>query len=353
MSTCVNNSGGPQARLQFQATNIKTYFLQVGGRDGASGTLLLNIDCDPSPCPPQNDNSGSPLYTSVPGYFPLNDYRDTRGATTDAGEPLDCGNMGRTVWYSVYSPSRVTLAFDTAGSSYGTAIAAYASTEAFSPPGGGTQRIGCSPDGARIEFEMQPNTSYYVQVGGAGGAGGDLQVHADCVPACPPQNDNIAAAATLYDGLQATLLTRAATIEPGEPQPCGDVGATVWYVVHAYEGSTLRISAAGSDFPAVVAVYRLDGFSPPPGSLSLVGCADPSQDSTIEFDAAAGGDYFVQAGGVAGASGTLQFSNRCVSDVCPDGVVVGPDTGGQAPGGGRGAVALPSTGNGGYLPGSH
>ena len=112
-----------------------------------------------------------------------------------------------------------------------------------------------------------------------------------------------------------------------------------------------RVSASGMDFQPVVAVYRADGVSPP-GSLTPLGCADPSQGSSVAFDATAYSVYYIQVGGVGGAGGTLTFSLDCNECGGPSGVVVGPDTG-SGQGGGRGAIALPSTGNGGYLPGSH
>jgi hypothetical protein len=347
---CVDNSGGPQARVKFDATHGNTYHVQVGGHNGASGTLHLSVDCDPSPCPPPNDSAASPMWASVPDYLPFGSSFDTRGATTDAGEPLDCGNMGRTVWYALTSSVHATVAFDTSGSDFDAAIAVYGQTEAFSPPGGSSQRIACGAgNNGRVQFEVQPNTTVYLQVGGVGGAGGNLQVHGDCIPACPPRNDNIASAFDFGWSFVDERDTRGATLEQNEPRPCGDIGATVWYRVSLVREARIDVDTSGSDFSPVVALYRLEGVSPP-GGLALVACHDGG--GAVSFQVEAGGGYVMQIGGFAGASGHLRVQQNCVGAGCPPGLV-GPDTGGPVPGSGGGIVALPETGNGGYLPGSH
>ncbi len=345
---CAGGSGGQRARLAFHASANSSYFLQVGGRNGATGQLYMKADCDPSPCPPRNDNTSGSEWVAVPDYFPFNTGDDLRGATSEPGEPLDCGDMTRTAWYTITSSVHATLAFDTAGSDFDAAIAVYA-PDAFSPPGDRSHRIACGAvNNGRVQFEMQANTTVYLQVGGVAGAGGNLQLHGDCLPACPPRNDNIASAAGYWPD---TVRTTAATLEPGEPQPpCGDIGATVWYQLRPFEDGTARVHATDADFQPVIAVYRADGVSPP-GSLTALGCAGPSQDASLDFDVTAYSVYYVQVGGAGGAGGTLTFSVEC--GVCGGGSIGGPDTGGPYGYGGRGAIALPSTGNGGYLPGSH
>lgn len=344
---CSDGAGGPQARLRFNTTSGKTYFLQVGGRAGASGRLHLNIDCDPAPCPPVNDSASGSFLINVPASFPFGDLRDTRGATTDAGEPLDCDNMGRTVWYHLDSNVRTTVVLDTTRSSYHAGLAVYKAPP-WSPPGAASERVACDGGSGSLRVDVEPGVVLFVQVGGVDGAGGDLELHADCVTACPPLNDNIASA-TWYGGSGVdSPRTTAATLEPGEPQPCGDIGATVWYRFQPAQDSHTRVSLGGSDFPAVVAVYRMDGMSPP-GALTPIACADPSQGSAVEFDAKGGDVYYVQSGGVGGAGGMLQFSLDCGG--CPGGPIVPPETG-PWPTRGGGTITLPSTGSGGYLPGS-
>jgi thrombospondin type 3 repeat protein len=117
--------------------------------------------------------------------LPFTDSRSTAGFTTEAGESLPCGAMGATAWYRLVLPTSPpfvggNLVVDTAGSNFNTAIAVY-SAPASSPPGGLTN-IGCNANGTNssVTFSaVSPNT-YFVQVGGAGGATGNLVLHLRC-----------------------------------------------------------------------------------------------------------------------------------------------------------------------------
>jgi len=334
--------GGPgrRARVQFQADPFTSFFVQAGGRSGASGNLRISINCDPA-CPPNGDVIGGARFINVPFSLPTDDAFDTRGATVDPGEPTACGNIGRTVWYQLNSTVRTTLLLDAAASNFPVAIAAYNDYPS------GAQPVACATDG-RLPLPVEPGDTWFVQVGGIDGAGGDLRVRTACDPECPPANDNSAYASDIYGGI-TDVRTVAATLEQGEPQPCGEIGATVWYRFGTGQDARVRITADGSGFPTVLAAYRIDGFSPP-GALAPIGCADPAAGSTLEFDATANTTYYIQAGGVAGASGNLRLTLDCGG--CSSGGVVGIPAGpGPIPVTG-GGISLPNTGNGGYLPGA-
>ena len=55
--SCVDDAGGPLARLQFAAKANTTYYIQAGGAAGATGLLKIALDCTPA-CPPPNVTSG-------------------------------------------------------------------------------------------------------------------------------------------------------------------------------------------------------------------------------------------------------------------------------------------------------
>ncbi|TAK62277.1 MAG: carboxypeptidase regulatory-like domain-containing protein, partial [Dehalococcoidia bacterium] len=104
--------------------------------------------------------------------------------------------------------------------------------------------------------------------------------------------------------------TAAASLEPGEQQPCGDVGATIWYrlvVPYSPPGTTtVTVDTAGSDFDTAVAVYTPDYSLPsPPGGLALIGCNATGLRSWQTFAADPGSVYYVQVGGQSGATGNL------------------------------------------------
>jgi hypothetical protein len=351
---CDAGAGGVRARISFHASSDRLVFVQVGGRNGASGLLNLRVECDPMPCPPQNDTVMSAQYVDVLHYFPFNGAEDTRGATVDADEPLGCGNMAHTVWYQLPASQAATLEFDTAGSDYETALAVYTGGPNFEPPAASAQPVACDVSSgerrARIQFRVEPNATVYLQVGAAhGGAGGQLQLEGNCMPACPPHNDN-GASATYFDPLpdwQETVDTTGATMEPGEPRRCGNIGATVWYRVHAVEGGRVRVTTISLQFATVLAVYEAAAISPP-GAITDIGCSDAAGGPSLEFDVAAGKDYWIQAGGVAGARGVMIFKVACLAG-CPMGADGLPIDYRPFP---RGSIAGPDTGSGGYLPGA-
>jgi hypothetical protein len=95
---CEPGAAGADARVVFAASPGHRYYVQVGGRDGASGDLHVTISCDGG-CPPDNDNQAQ-AWTAPIGY---RQFTDTR-ATTEPGESKPCGN-GKTIWYHLPLPS--------------------------------------------------------------------------------------------------------------------------------------------------------------------------------------------------------------------------------------------------------
>jgi hypothetical protein len=263
------------------------------------------------------------------------------------GEQLGCGNMGRTVWLQLYPyNSDVPLIFETAGSSFDTAIAVY-EFPSYETPVSDYTRVACSEGGqgqqADIEFNVEPGKMYVVQLGGRNGASGDMQVNGRCETYCPPQNDHLRFAEQTCVSCGHAADTRGATLEPGEMQPCGNIGKTVWFSLQP-GAVDYNFRTEGSEFPAAIAVYRFEGASPP-GALRMLEC---SSTGSLDIAVEDGFGYLVQVGGVDGASGMLNFQANC-TDRCPPGLFPVPvDTGGAGqPGGG---VRPPDTGNGGYLP---
>ncbi|MDP9238267.1 MAG: hypothetical protein M3P30_12895 [Chloroflexota bacterium] len=351
---CNDNGATPQARLTFAASNDRQFVVQVGGHEGATGNLALHIDCDPSPCPPQNDASGNAQYIEST-YLPYSFGEDTRGATIEDREQVDCGAMAHTVWFAVHAMSATTVDLNTAGSDFDTAIAVYQTPESLSPPGGGIlTQCALSAAGVRadVHVEVATDATIYVQIGSQNGApGGALSFAATCVPVCPPPNDNSVHAQFVYTPtFEMTVDTTGATLEPGEPRPCGDVGATVWYHIHAPVDARVRISTDGTQFPTVLAVYEPRSPSPE-GGADQIGCNDAAGGAALELAITADHDYLVQAGGVGGAKGMLTFHFTCLTECPASGPAIGggggfisdgPETGG--------AITLPNTGSGGYLP---
>ncbi len=345
--SCTDHASAATVALDAEANT--QYVFQIGGHNGASGTLQVQFDCDPSPCPPANDGIAHALTLASPFALPGAFGADIRGATTEPGEPLDCGRMGKTAWYALPGYTKGTLSVDARASDFSAALAVYTG-----PPGAtdfaGFPRIGCET--GTLDWQIVPGQTYYLQAGGADGAGGQLNLFVDCTGSCPPPNDNAENAifsVPMVPGSPAlTARTAGATLEDGEPQPCGAITSSVWYQFNGPADVTL--STAGSDYANVIALYVVDGFSPPPMSLTNVGCSTVANDGSavLHFKTQPGVRYFAQVGATS-TGGNLRFSANCDDCAAPasGGQVVGPDTGGPF-----GGIGAPNTGSGGYLPGA-
>jgi len=248
------------------------------------------------------------------------------------------------------------MVIDTDGSSFDTAIALYESPHYGAPPIEELTQVACEPGAtgtrALLHFQPRSGATYFVQIGGRNGAGGELKIRANCEQTCPPQNDSVSRAQGTSPGMAFSENTRGATLEAGEEQPCGNVGKTVWFNLPS-QGDWV-ISTRDSDFPVTIALYSWEGFSPPGGLGGSKAC---SADGSLDVRTRQGFGYLLQVGGVDGAGGTLQILFACTAN-CPYGVI-GPDTGGpcggcglETGGGAPGSIALPETGSGGYLPGA-
>ncbi len=113
---------------------------------------------------------------------------------------------------------------------------------------------------------------------------------------------------------RAPTFTLPATVSPvntggtghdGEPRPCGQIGATVWFKVTMPASGQVTISTAGSDFDTVMALYGGDA-----SEGSLIECIDDaggrSQAAmTQPLQGPPGGTLYVQVGGFNAAIGNL------------------------------------------------
>lgn len=281
--------------------------------------------------PPGNDNwlQRWPLTPpmSPPGAasLPYDGAQSTAGATLEPGEGAPCASVHGSVWYELYADTNGTVEIDTAGSDYDTVLAVYQPGTEFvpSPPGGGLTAVTCNDDSggaqSRVSFAMTAYTSYFIQVGARVG-GGTLRIHAACNPACPPSNDNQQAAAYAWvdaynPHFTMTVDTRGATLEPDEPRPCAGIGNTVWFQFYADHDGAFDISTAGSDFNTVLAAYTfMDPFTlpSPPGGIENIACEyHAAGAAAMTLPVTAGKQYWIQAGGAGGASGTLRFDLTC------------------------------------------
>ena len=167
-------------------------------------------------------------------------------------------------------------------------------------------------------LEATRGTTYRIQVGGFGGDQGALVLSGESFvlppppppppPPSGPENDLFAHAEVIgalpFSDVQST---GAAGLEPGEPQPCGEIGATIWYRFTPKATTSLDVDTEGTAFDTVLAVYTGATVD----ALSLLACNDDTAgtvQSQISFQAAAGTTYWIQAGGFDGDHGELRVN---------------------------------------------
>ena len=162
-----------------------------GGCDNVCGS---GRGCNGGACRPSNDvrANATPLALSPVGETTVNG--STLGATHD-GPAVACNADGPNVWFVVDLPTRGVLWFDTAGSSYDTAIFVTDSAGAAISPRGATSPGMCNDDCCAIGGDFTSFVQscagaslaagrYYVSVGGYFDTDvGDFTLHAQFLPA--------------------------------------------------------------------------------------------------------------------------------------------------------------------------
>ncbi|HVL80411.1 MAG TPA: hypothetical protein VM840_02320 [Actinomycetota bacterium] len=122
-----------------------------------------------------------------------------------------------------------------------------------------------------------------------------------------PSNDDFDAAHLLALPADASGSNDGATLQAGEPQPCGRIGATVWYRFRVTADARVVADTTGSELDTVLAAYvRTPWRTDPIDCNDDVSPQEPH--SRLEFEAKAGTDYYLQVGGFDGEQGSFTLS---------------------------------------------
>jgi kumamolisin len=130
------------------------------------------------------------------------------------------------------------------------------------------------------------------------------------MPTCPGPSNNCFASATAASGTpySTTQSTTGATMETGEPAPCGSLGASVWFTWTAPGSGTATVStvSGSTNYDTVLAAYTGTSLT----ALTNLACNDDfsGTQSQITFTCTAGTSYKIQLGGYQAATGTAGFS---------------------------------------------
>jgi hypothetical protein len=257
------------------------------------------------------------------------------GATTDPDPvPPACGSMGDDVWYTFRPQCDGTATIDTCNDSneepgFDTVIAAYTGGC------GALTQVACNDDDAgctvssparrsRISFDATAQTIYRIRVGGFGGANGNGIIHVTYT-GCPERPNDTCANATdisVCDGPIPFNTENADSEGFIETNDCNFSGSSqifndVWYRVVAPCAGTMRVSTCGANFDTKVAIYT----ACPSGPGTALACNDDDGpacaglDASVDFNAVAGGDYFIRLGSFSqtafGAGNVIVTSLAC------------------------------------------
>jgi hypothetical protein len=293
-----NEAGGrTTSRVLFNATSGTTYYFAVDGKNGAFGTVSLNLAK-----PPPNDAFAARVTETGLAFSATG---TNAGASTELGEPLHAtAEGGRSVWWTWTAPVSGPFGIDTIGSSFDTLLGVYTGSAV-----GALESIAGDDDsGGDVVSALRINaiagTTYQIAVDGFAGASGSITLRLE--PATPPPNDAFAFRIALSGAtVQTTGSSRYATIQPGEPSHFENAGgASVWWTWQAPASGLFQIDTGGSDFDTVLAVYTGSTIN----GLLTIAEDDDSEDgftSRVTFNAVAGTIYQLVVDGFNGVSGSI------------------------------------------------
>ncbi len=167
-------SGSTQSHIQMNVTLGTTYYVQVGGKNGITGTGDLTIDLTPFPT---NDDCSNAIA--------VNEVTDlsfiTSVGATAGGDNPGCGGGTDPVdiWYAYTPTASGNVLFDLCGSNFDTRIALWDACGGTVLDCNDDDGPGCSGTNASLEYNVSASTTYYVQVGGynANTGEGDLSIN--------------------------------------------------------------------------------------------------------------------------------------------------------------------------------
>lgn len=268
---------------------------------------------------PPNDSCVGAIPIALDTVYTLN-----TASATSTGDPTNvCGApFGAGVWYTFTAPTNGMLTLSTCGSDFDTIFQVYTGIcDSLTP-------VICADDNgpacagaqASASFLVSGGVTYYIVVGGSGGATGNLQLLATMPP---PANDQCSGAIPLTEGVPYTENTANATVIGDPTPPCQpDFGAGVWFQYTATSTGPLSISTGGSDLYTALEVFTgTCGSLVPVLCNSTDGPGPGGARATAQFQGTSGVTYLILVGGYYGTlkSGNIQIlaeEGVPANDVC-------------------------------------
>ncbi len=185
------NDDGFVSRVTFNTFAGFTYYIRIGGFNGAQGTGVMNISGPGFDCPPINDNCSSPFFLNGNGgTFAFSNVNATTDGFAESGDCAIDGDdqLASDVWFRIAPNCTGTLEVSTCDQiDFDSKIALYAGA----CPTGPNQAIACNDqtdcgNASRVETFVNAGDVIYIRIGGYQGDQGSGTVSVTCTPGAPP-----------------------------------------------------------------------------------------------------------------------------------------------------------------------
>lgn len=314
---CNDNACTTRSSVTFPAQAGGTYFVALGGVQGATGAFTLALSCAPA-LPNDECANALPIGNGpTPG---------TNVGATNSPQVGACGNMGSDVWYSYTAPCSglAEATFCQPGSaSFDTILAVFDASGGCSAPA----LIACNDDTcllrSRVFFPVTVGGSYLIEVGGFAGLQGTFSLFLSCH--MPPPEDDCSGAIPIGLGTNGPFSNQFATDGMPPPSACPIGFADLWFTFAPPCAGRYRIETCGS-YDTILSVHTACAGG------TEIACNDDgpgacAPGSSVEVDVAAGATVLVRVAAGTAARGSVNVSVSRVFQVIYDSQLGGGSVG--------------------------
>jgi subtilisin family serine protease len=175
---------GLNSLVRFRTTAGMICQIAVDGYRGASGEIKLNVELEPDPPPPVNDDFAQRIVIANLSEPILG---TNLGATREPGEPVHAGqSTGHSVWWTWTAPMNALLLLDTLGSDFDATVSAYIGDSLTNLILVTTNAGSGQSPGSQANLEVFAGHSYEFAVDGIGEAVGNIQLNLALLPVTAP-----------------------------------------------------------------------------------------------------------------------------------------------------------------------
>ena len=159
-----DDSGGTTSTLTFNAVTGTEYWIAVDGKNGATGSIALNLNFTPPA--PVNDSFANA--TTISGVS-VQVVGHNINATKEPGEPNHAGSVGgRSVWWKWTAPASGTAFLTTSGTKFDTVVGVYTGTSvaALATVASDDDPEGTYDDTSALTFTATSGSTYWIAADG-------------------------------------------------------------------------------------------------------------------------------------------------------------------------------------------